>query len=74
LSNPTGRVRYALVEQRWASKIDCVAGYVVEYCKGYTGHKTYPTTPPPSVLLEQTAALITGHCINRAACLDQSKK
>lgn len=73
LNNPTGHVRYALAEQRWASKVDCTAGYVVEYCKQYKGGRTYPT-PPPSVLMEQTAALVTGRCINLAACREQAQK
>jgi hypothetical protein len=70
-ATPTGRVQFGLAEQRLASKISCKPGYVVEYCRGYKSTKQYPTTPPPSVLMEQVATLVTGHCVNLAACREQ---
>jgi hypothetical protein len=57
------------LEARWAPKIDCRPGYVVEHCKQFHG------TPPPSpgqpsaaVLLEQVDGLATGHCRDTLNC------
>lgn len=73
LHSPTERVRFAIAEQHWSSKIACSPGYVVEYCKGYNGDgKMYTTTPPPSVLMEQISALVTGRCTNVEACREQA--
>lgn len=65
---PQGHAHYIAAERRWLRRISCQAGYVVEYCKNYTGGATYPDTSSPSVLMEQVAAMKTGRCINLAAC------
>jgi hypothetical protein len=69
-----GRVEYNEAEQRWTAKTSCQAGYVVEHCKQYKGGATYPSTPPPSVLMEQVAALTSGRCVNLEACGKQVGK
>jgi hypothetical protein len=69
-----GRVKYNEAEQRWTAKTSCRAGYVVEHCRQYKGGATYPSTPPPSVLMEQVAALISGRCVNVEACGKQVGK
>jgi hypothetical protein len=69
-----GRARYNEAEQRWTAKTNCHAGYVVEHCKQYKGGATYPTTSPPSVLMEQVVALISGRCVNIEACGKQVGK
>lgn len=58
-------------ERQWTGKTTCRAGYVVRHCKQYRGAPEYASTPPPSVLMEQVAALATGRCINRPACARQ---
>jgi hypothetical protein len=60
--------RYNEVGQRWTLKTTCKRGYVVEHCEQYKGGPTYPSSPPPSILMEQVAALATGRCINIEAC------
>jgi hypothetical protein len=56
-------------EARWKAMTDCKAGYVVEYCKQFTGEAPHTAAnPPASVLMEQVAALVTGRCTNLAAC------
>jgi hypothetical protein len=74
IATPQGRLKYTEAERRWTEKTSCRPGYVVEYCKQFKGGATYPSTPPPSVLLEQVAALVTGHCVNLAACGKQVGK
>ncbi|THD79798.1 MAG: hypothetical protein E7812_08725 [Phenylobacterium sp.] len=69
-----GRERYVIDGGRWDAGAVCQPGYVVEYCKEFTGGTTYPSTPPPSVLMEQVAALVTGRCINVAACAEQASQ
>jgi hypothetical protein len=58
-------------EQRWTAKTSCRPGYVVQHCKQYRGGPEYKSGPPPSILMEQIAALVTGRCINRPACTRQ---
>jgi hypothetical protein len=58
-------------EQRWTAKTSCRPGYVVQHCKQYRGEPEYSSSPPPSILMEQVAALATGRCINRPACAKQ---
>jgi hypothetical protein len=65
---PEGRAKINEAEQRWTAKTSCRAGYVVEGCKEYKGGATYPSTPPPAVLMEQVQALSTGRCADPAAC------
>jgi hypothetical protein len=58
-------------EQQWTAKTSCRSGYVVQHCKQYKGEPEYSSSPPPSILMEQVAALATGRCINRPACARQ---
>lgn len=58
-------------EQSWATKTDCHAGYVVRHCKQYTEGGPIYASLPPSILMEQVAALVTGRCTNRPACAKQ---
>jgi hypothetical protein len=69
-----GKAKYNEAEHRWTQKTSCKAGYVVEHCKQYKGGGLYPSTPPPSVLMEQVAALIGGRCVNVEACGKQVGK
>jgi hypothetical protein len=62
-----GTARLAKAEQVWTAKTSCRPGYVVQHCKQFKGAST-TSTPPASVLIEQVAALVTGRCINLAAC------
>jgi len=63
---PTGLAR---AEASWNAKIDCRPGYVVEHCKQFHGAPPpSPDSPPATVLMEQVAALVTGHCTYIAAC------
>jgi hypothetical protein len=61
-------VAFSEAGRRWTAKTSCSAGYVVMHCKQFNGSQTYPGTLPPSILMEQVAALVTGRCINQAAC------
>lgn len=74
LKSPEMQARYLNAEKAWTAKITCREGYVVEHCKEYAGGETYPNTPPPSVQMEQLAALITGFCSNLEACAKQAAK
>jgi hypothetical protein len=59
----------ALAEATWKQKTTCRPGYVVEHCKEFKGAPPpSPSSPAPSVLMEQVAALATGHCTNLPAC------
>jgi len=59
---------FAAAGRRWTAKTSCSAGYVVQDCKQFTGGATFSGTLPASILMEQVAALVTGRCVNRAAC------
>lgn len=59
--------RLVEAERRWTARTSCSAGYVVKHCRQFTGGAT-TGTPPASVLIEQVATLVTGRCINLAAC------
>jgi hypothetical protein len=74
LKSPEMQARYLNAEKAWTTKITCSEGYVVEHCKEYAGNSTYSKTPPPSVQMEQLAALITGSCSNLEACAKQEAK
>lgn len=54
-------------ENKWTKLTTCAAGYVVVNCKEYA---TKPSTAPKpaSVLMEQLTAMVTGLCVNYAAC------
>ena len=69
-----GKASYNEAEQRWTEKTSCEPGYVVERCKQYKGGATFGSTPPPSVLMEQVAAVIGGRCVNVEACGEQVGK
>jgi hypothetical protein len=55
--------------QRWTRRTSCRPGYVVEHCREYKGQST---TVSPSVAVERLAAIVTGLCVDRAACLGVS--
>jgi hypothetical protein len=74
IHTPQGRAKLSEAERLWTEKTDCKPGYVVEYCKQYKGGASYPSSPPPSVLMEQVTALVTGRCVNLAACAKQVGK
>jgi hypothetical protein len=74
IKTPQGRAKYGEAERRWTEKTNCQPGYVVEGCKQYKGGATYPSTPSPSILMEQVAALASGRCVNLAACGKQVGK
>lgn len=52
---------------KWTRRTSCHDGYVVEHCKQYKGGSMYRSLPP-SVLMEQVAALATGRCTDLSAC------
>jgi hypothetical protein len=63
------RIKLAEAEAHITAQTNCHSGFIVEYCKQYKKTQpTYPTTPPPAILMEQVTALVTGRCINLAAC------
>jgi hypothetical protein len=64
------RVLAAFTEagKRWTAKTTCSTGYVVEHCKQFRGGPIYADTLSPAILMEQVAALVTGRCVNQAAC------
>jgi hypothetical protein len=65
-----GRELYAKVMESGrevSAQTECKPGYVVMYCKQYTGEEPTPE-PPASVLLEEIAYLATGHCYDEAIC------
>jgi hypothetical protein len=62
--------RFIEAGKKWTAKTTCDAGYVVEHCKEYTGQAA-SSVPAPSVLMEQVARVVTGRCINLAACSEQ---
>lgn len=67
-----GSASFARAQASATAKIDCRPGYVVEYCKQFHGEApASAASPPASVVIEQVAALATGHCINRPACAKQ---
>jgi hypothetical protein len=74
IHTPQGRAKLSEAERLWTEKTDCKPGYVVEYCKQYKGGASYPSSPPPSVLMEQVTATVTGRCVNLAACAKQVGK
>jgi hypothetical protein len=65
---PQASARLATAEERWTAKTTCRAGYVVQYCREHKGGANDASTPAPSVLMEQVAKIVTGRCVNRAAC------
>lgn len=60
-------------EKRWNEKITCRPGYVVAHCREYTGgeEQSYVTTPSPAILMEEVAAIATGRCTAKAACISE---
>jgi hypothetical protein len=69
LKSQGGVASISRLEARWAPKIDCRPGYVVEHCKQF--HSTpppSPSQPSAAVLLEQVNGLATGHCRDTPNC------
>jgi hypothetical protein len=63
-----GMTDVAKLEQRLKAKTDCSPGYVVEQCSQFHGEAPADANPSAAVLTEQIAALLTGRCVNVAAC------
>jgi hypothetical protein len=69
LKSHGGVANFSRLEARWAPKIDCRPGYVVEHCKQFHGAPpASQNQPSAAVLLEQVDGLATGHCRDTSTC------
>ena len=59
--------RFTEAGRKWTAKTNCRAGYVVQHCRQFTKEPP-PSTPPPSILMEQVAVITGRPCVNSPAC------
>jgi hypothetical protein len=70
LAKVKSHAEYIAQQNRWIKRTTCKARYAVEGCSD--ARTTPASIPPPSILLKQVAATITGSCADRRACAKQA--